>query len=463
MTKQWALVLVLVAGCATEDSDTDTHDDTAELSSCLRVPLSTAKSLAITDPVVLSRFSFERTVTQILTSANVISTETPTQLFQQWMSTYGSSDCTNPLIDPQHYGERCPRQPEAALATLDPFGQFANVHFKPVGLFNRFDLAPSDGSNCGEYRIIYALDTGPHLLVQGRGFLIFEAALPNPDPSRGIDACRPIAKFWADRSGDTTPAQTAAALEQFYFTGGVAPGFGPVVDAHNYGLGTNAGQIRADMFISNVDWNLREFKTERRCAGISGSDGTSIRETCRLLIDHVSVKNNPANELFQGTHPLSGKFVEDFALSVRALATNDVSTIGMNTGDLFNEFESRSQALDVVYEQLTPATSPLRPAIQRELDAIGSTLDPQDILARATTQTCAGCHQVSNFDPLGGGLAWPKSLGFTQIDEQGNLSVALTGHFLPHRSSVLQHFLCDPHTDGDSGLTVGGSQVGAAN
>ncbi|HEY4177049.1 MAG TPA: hypothetical protein VGM90_09470 [Kofleriaceae bacterium] len=462
MKDRLALLLVLVAACTTEQADPNTLDDTNELSSCLGTPLRTEKSLAVTDPAVLSRFGFDRTMTQLLTSANVVGHENKTQLFQQWMSTFGASDCpgTNPLIDPQHYGERCPRV-ESVLATMDPFGPPSGLHFKPVGLFNRFDLAPSNGANCGEYRVVYAMDSG----ISGRAFIIFEGALPNPEPDRGIDACAPVARFWADRSADTTAEQTATALEKFFFLGGAVPHFGPVVDAHNYGLGVNStsfgGQIRTDMFIQSNDWNLREFTLAKRCSTIS--DSTSPDSTCQLVFNHVTVKNNPANELFQGTHPLAGKFTQEFPRNVRALATNDVSTLGMVTADLFNELESRSQGLDVVYLQLTPATSPLRPAIQSALNAAGSTLTVDDILSRATTQTCAGCHEASNFDPLGGGLSWPASLGFTHINEQGALSPALRNAFLPHRSSVLMHFLCDPHTGADATLTVGGSVVGAAN
>ncbi|CAN5845640.1 hypothetical protein BH11MYX2_BH11MYX2_33900 [soil metagenome] len=302
MKQPLALLLVLAAGCTTGQEDIDTLDDTSELSSCLGTPLRTEKSLAVTDPTVLARFGFDRTLNQLLASANTIGHQTKTQLFQQWMSTFGTTDCTNPLVDPEHYGERCPRV-ESSLAGLDPFGSPSTLHFKPVGVFNRFDLAPSDGANCGEYRIIYAMQG-----VAGRGFLIFEGALPNPEPDRGIDACTPVAQFWAKRSSDRTAEQTASQLEKFFFTGGAVPNFGPVVDVHNYGLGFNGisfgGQIRTDMFFQLNDWNLREFTTARQCASISSS--TDV--TCQLVFHHVSVKNNPANELFQGTHALAGKF-----------------------------------------------------------------------------------------------------------------------------------------------------------
>jgi len=101
-----------------------------------------------------------------------------------------------------------------------------------------------------------------------------------------------------------------------------------------------------------------------------------------------------------------------------------------------------------------------------------------NVTARATTQTCAGCHELSNDAPLGGGLVWPRSLGFVHIDETRALSPALTTRFLPRRKVVLESFInaaCTPAAGAaakgdatardavDDGLTVGGSVVGAPN
>lgn len=32
--------------------------------------------------------------------------------------------------------------------------------------------------------------------------------------------------------------------------------------------------------------------------------------------------------------------------------------------------------------------------------------------------SCAGCHRLNNGVAVGGGLVWPKSLGFTHVSEQ---------------------------------------------
>lgn len=114
------------------------------------------------------------------------------------------------------------------------------------------------------------------------------------------------------------------------------------------------------------------------------------------------------------------------------------------------------------------ALSTRRNAIQAKLTAIGSTLTVNNILDRATTQTCGGCHQLSNGAPLGGGLTWPSSGFFVHVDESGFLSQALTGTFLPHRKTVLEKFIndrCDGSAASDEapGQTIGGSAEGAAN
>jgi hypothetical protein len=76
---------------------------------------------------------------------------------------------------------------------------------------------------------------------------------------------------------------------------------------------------------------------------------------------------------------------------------------------------------------------------------------------------------VSPGTDLGGGLTWPGTLGFVHINENGLLSPALTGTFLPFRKNVLENFInanCAPTPSAepdDPELTIGGSPVGAAN
>jgi hypothetical protein len=495
---QAALMLSLVA-CATDDEpppdlelqvdpEADVGDDGSEQEGALAAlacPVSNTnvnRSLVERDPTVLAKFSFARVMTQIQATARVSPTQTAGSVFQAWMKTFGSSaapgDCNDANIDPQHFGLQCPRTPEAKLATVNPLLATSTVKFTPVGLFNRFDLAPANGANCGEYRIVYAMSsTNPN--ISGRAFIIFEATLPNPTPAAGIAACLPVARFWQDLTNDASATSRAAKLEKLYLLGTALPGFKPVVSAGNYGLANGAtaahttGQIRTNFFVDFQEWHLREFKLRRTCTSTDIS-------TCRLAFKHVTVKTNPANELFAGTHTASASFRTSFVSQIPALIRPNVATLGMATPDTFNELESVSQRADVLYSSLSNAT--MRSAIQTKLTALGSTLTVNNVLERATTQTCAGCHQVSNGRALGGGLVWPASLGFVQIDEARALSPALITKFLPRRKAVLEAFInqrCatpiaaarsieggieEPAIDGGvDELTVGGSLVGGAN
>lgn len=437
---------------------------------------SAVMSLAITEPGVLARFSFARTVAQLRATAAVAPTSTTRTLWRAWMrsftATSAAGDCDD--VDGQRYGLRCPR-PEAKLQDVDPLAADASVRFVPVGLFNRFDLAPADGSHCGEYRIVYAMQSA-NPAITGRAFLIFEGVLPNPTPAAGVSACLPVARFWQALSADGNVVTRAAKLERFYYLGGAVPGFGAVVRAANYGLANGAtavhgaGQIRGNFFIDSAEWHLREYKLRRAC--------TNARDlsTCRLTADLVPAKANPADELFRGTHPLAASFQPAFVAQVGRLAARDANDVALATADEFNELESVSQTTPVPapvrYD--VNASSAMRAAITARLTQLGSPLTSGQILARATTQTCAGCHQVANNLALGSGLRWPASLQFVHIDEQRRLSSALTSVFLPRRVQVLEGFInarCTPAGTTPraasppvaDGLTVGGQPIGAAN
>jgi hypothetical protein len=455
------------------ESDPQALADPTPAATCTVSGTDVNRSLVVTTPSILAKLSFSRVMGQLRSTAGVATVQTNRDLFQSWMRTFGATaatgDCNDASIDPNDYGLVCPR-PEAKLATLDPFVASSNVSFNPVGLFNRFDLAPANGSNCGEYRIVYAM-TESNATVSGRAFLIFEATLPNPTPSAGKVGCLPVAKFWQSLTSDASEASRAAKLERFYITGGAIAGFPPVVRAQHYGLANGAtaafgaGQVRTNFFVDNQQWHLREFKLRKACSVATDP------ATCRLRFDHVTVKANPADELFAGTHARSAAFRGTLPGLVRTLRATTISGIGMATGDQFNTFESISQpGADgaVLYSGLANAAA--RTAIQTELTALGSTLTVNNILDRATTQTCAGCHQSSNGRALGGGLTWPSSAFFVHITESRSLSQALVSQFLPRRRAVLEQFInasCAPTAAAveviDDGLTIGGSPVGAHN
>ena len=69
-----------------------------------------------------------------------------------------------------------PDPSEGAEATRDPFTDESTSldAYVPIGLFNRFDLAPFDGTHCGEYRIVYPRRSGMSDTGR-RNLIIFEA------------------------------------------------------------------------------------------------------------------------------------------------------------------------------------------------------------------------------------------------------------------------------------------------
>jgi len=443
---------ILVVGCATDDPEDLELGDTEQAVTCPAPAITVGRSLAVTDPAILAKFSFQRVMNKITTTAK--STITPLQLYKDWMATWAAC---GPNVDPNGYGIQCTR-PESQFGSFNPFAT-TGARFVPVALMNRFDLAPSSGADCGEYRIVYALRDRPG----DRAFIIFEARLPNPRPAAGLAGCTGVADFWAKLSLDSDVASRATKLERFYFAGITAEGltFSPVVTAANYGLGATGaangkGQIRTNFFADFTEWHLREFKLKKPCAAA---------DACKLAMAHVTVKTNPAGELFRGTHANTAAFEASFLNQIATLSRRNPATMAMTTQNAHNEFESSAQAPEVVYRGFTRAS--FKTQIQAKIT--NPNLTANHILDRATTQTCGGCHQHSNGADLGDGARWPSSLGFVHVDESSNLSPALTTVFLPRRQAVLKAFLdrqcgaAAPAMESTEGLTIGGAALDAPN
>jgi hypothetical protein len=380
--------------------------------------------------VTETRFNLKRVFDQIRTTtpAGVSVPPSATAMFQEIYKSF--ADCTSDsTLDPNHYGLSC-RASEASFGTLDPFNG-GSLHYKPVALVNRFDLAPKDLSTCGESRIVFWKESGP----PGRASIIVEMRTP-PVVVNGASSCVPVANFWANLSGISDPAKRASLLEHFFFKG--LPGMAfPPVSAMGVGFG-GRGQVRLNSFVNFAQWNLREFKWQAVCPKAT---------PCSAHFVTQDVKNNPSQLLFSGKHVKAPAFQSWFvSTATPALAgATDVNALALGNATEYDTYESVSQPFpsdptSVLYDQNASAT--LRTNVQAELTRLGSPLSPTDIFARATTQTCGGCHQVSNNANLGGMLVWPTSLGFVQIDENANLSVALSGTFIPHRIQVLESFLC---------------------
>ena len=419
------------------------------------------RSLIVTDVRILeSKFSFKKVMDQIVNTSPAQTTSVA--LFQQWWDTQREGMGNRPHCNDQRDGNgnpahngfpwACPRA-EGAQATTDPFNPMTakTDGYTPIALTNRFDLAPTDGSHCGEYRVIFGRNSGVNspsgVFATDRNLVIFEAVLPNPHPRCGLEACRPVAEFWARLTSVTDVDHRAALLEQFFFRG--IPGFRPVIHADHYGarlVGTGysaTGQIRSNQFMQ-VPWNLKEWRLVNDCR--CGK--------CALVMVPTTVKTNPFGALFNETVAQSRgpAFRTAFLGQLASLAIPDINRFSHTVADTFNAGQSPSQGVENNYTaQLQPG--PFQDTIAERLAAAGSNLTPVHIAARATAMSCGGCHQLSNNADVGLDKRWPASAGFVHVSEKADrkvmgpdgerwsISEALSGEFLPHRRNVLESFL----------------------
>lgn len=445
------------------------------------------KSFVVIDPEILARFPLRRVLDQLATMSGTASTAD--SIWRQWWSSQrertGGDPASWPFCDDNGstingFPIECPRA-ESDLAAIP-----VESH-TPVALFNRFDLAPTNGAHCGEYRIVYAktdglsgggTDTGypgigvdpvnptdpttprdtvdpvtgaprpflpPDPTVGGRNFIIFEGVLPNPHPECGPAACLEVAQFWQALSSEPNVTTRADRLEEFYFRG--ICGYEPVVKPEHYGLncrdgsgyGGACGQIRTNQFVQRP-WNLREYTLRTDTTTMTGGE---------LLVQQTTVAQNPHFSLFDSTHPMFPGFKPDFLnqMTRQLPIPDDVNNIGGATSPRFDAGESISQAGPGDNDYLPDPSFML--SISGQLAALGmpATVTPGDEAERATTQSCGGCHELSNFDDLGTtngsgpSTLWPPSLGFVHVDEASNLSPALLTEFLPHRQNIMAQFL----------------------
>ncbi len=411
------------------------------------------RSLMITEAAILNSFPILSVLNRLV--AGSPQSMIARQLYDQWMDLHNKApgigqgghcddELTNGLPTKNGFTYDCPRA-EGRLVGTNPTNGSPDS-FRPIAIVNRFDLATDPrqgGTDCGEYRIIYAKHSG-ETNATNRMQIIFEAVLPNPAPN-GVDlsGCRPVAEFLAELSTISDPLQRIARLKTFYFDG--LPGFAPVVKAAHYGFATPKapGQIRTNLFMQ-FNWTLREYRLQ----------------IVNNMLKMVALPNTqqPAGLLFNETdpHAKGAGFRQDFLNVVNSLAINDLHTFNMNglpatydTGDA-DQQDALRHNLPAQF-----ANSPNFSAqIQQRLTTAGSTLTPAQVVQRAMAMTCAGCHQLSNGKNLGGGLVWPSSLGFAHVSEKFSdrdtspegqsrfgISPALKDVFLPRRKAVLEAFL----------------------
>jgi hypothetical protein len=388
-----------------------------------------------TDRSLADRFSLRRTLSAIAAGGSTATT--PEALLQTMLDSFAASSLFQPAS-----GKSLPvdvRQPEAELNAAELLDESTGL--MPVGLFNRLDLAPADGSDCGEYRIVYGKSFGFQ-----KFFIIFESKLPNPVANSGIAGCQPVARFWADLSTNNDTADRLAKLEAFYYSGLPGTPFGAVVKLENFGL--PLGQVRTNLFIKPL-WDLREHRT--------------ALETGRPVFVVDSVKESPVAQLYGSAVPSGFTAAEQNTFRAHFLGQplcnlmrpdraipgatpfDVINGIGGGFDDFWDDVESISQS-DVDNPAAAPSAT-MDAEIDARLVALGvSGVTSEQLLNRAGAVTCGGCHKFSSGKDLGGGSSnvWPSDAGFVHITAEGDLSQALSAAFLPARKKHLERFVCDP-------------------
>ena len=410
--------------------------------------LDARRSMVITDVALLQGFTFDRFLNQLIVRSGVANL-TSSQLFRQWFDTQnlkpGLADATGPHCDDFQTGSdysfngfprRCPT-PEGALAATT----YTAGEYFPIALVNRFDQTPADGSNCGQYRIIYAKRMAPGLRLH----ISLEPVLRNPNPAKGLAGCRAVAQFWADLTKIDSIAERRTKLEQFYFDG--IAGVAPVIDADHFSV--TGGGIRTTQIAElNAAPRMYQFHVTKDCS----SGNCTLRMTPDVLNNMIfGTLFNSSNTDAQTT-----AFRNTFIAQVPNLAVRDANEFFMEIPRDYQIAESDPSDEVKAFEYLKPfnltkvAAPDFKQRIQAKLTSIGSGLTPEDVVHRAETQNCVGCHFFTG--PVGEGVTFPHSIDGIQhvtedVLEAGDggqrflISPAMRDTFIPHRMKILIDFL----------------------
>ncbi|HET9959499.1 MAG TPA: cellulose binding domain-containing protein [Polyangiaceae bacterium] len=437
---------------------------TSALSTPVNFPIDSRRSLFVSDEAIVGQITLKDVLSKLAGSVPDALT-----LYKNFWDLQnddatgvpGGTHCAPTL---NTFPLTCPTMEGQQALDTDPFDD-ANLGlsnpqaYHAVALVNRLDLTDPSGADCGEFRIIFGKNpqTGPQTF--SRSLVIFEAVLPNPNPTLGLVGCRDIQTFWANLSDPArSDADRGADLKKFFLDG--AAGAAPVVSRGNY-TGGRSGRIRTNQFFQDAEhisglrpWVLREFV-------LSASGAVTPRA--------VTTKANPFVGLFNDADS-SNRFVDFLSRpdTVRALSVNDLNGFNYPAGqvpDEFNAGQSQSSRFGTDTEN-TPndyfgafqsggAQHRLRTRLQSTLTSLRSNLTPENIVARAQSLSCAGCHIMSSEDPqppLGLTNADgtehpfpPVSTPFTHVDERTTqngrfLVSAAVEEFLLFRQQVLSNY-----------------------
>jgi len=308
----------------------------------------------------------------------------------------------------------------------------------PIAAVNRVDLAPADGTNCGQQRLIFA-NNAP--IGNSRMFMIIEAQVPNPHPECGVAACRPLADFWARQSDMQDAGARGERLAGAFLKGDAelaASGFKPFVDVASLSVG--AGSIRTNNF-DDFEWTIRQFKLMTDTAGKARAIPFPTTDAPHgELWNDLSAQ--PAGELCR----------KSFLTAVDGLLSDDPAEMAFPIDDTCYDAESPNDGFTQNYAlHLDSGGGKFRDLLQTRLAGTG--LTPEDIATRAQfAGSCMGCHEEANGASLGHGVSAPFSNGFVQVDEQFtencgdgsqcfNASSALKQVFLPRRLRSVEGLL----------------------
>jgi hypothetical protein len=444
MMRTAALCTAIVLTCVAAAGTSRRH---AVSPPAAQITLDAHRSMIITDLALLEGFTFQRVLDQLVARSGVPNI-TSAQLYRQWFDTQnpkpGLADASAPHCDdfttdgsPSFNGfpRRCPTLEGALAAT-----PFTSGEYFPIALVNRFDQAPADGSNCGQFRVVFArgMPAGQRLHI------IMEPVLRNPNPASGLAGCRAVAQFWAGLTNVDSQADRRARLESFFFDG--IAGMPPVIDPDNF-TAASGGGIRTTQQGADHNPRMYQFRLTKEC-----------NPACTLRMTPDVLQNMPIGRLFDSTSTMPGAqaFQDALVEQVPNLAVRDVNEYFMEIPRAFLMVESNPFDNEAAFAYRQPfdrgnVVNPgFRNRIQEKLTAIGSTLTPEQIVTRADSQNCAGCHIGAG--PVGEGVVFPHSIDDLQhiteeAPEAGELgrryriSPAVQDVFIPHRMKILLDFL----------------------
>ena len=405
--------------------------------------LDASRSLLVTDKAILAQFTMQDVLQKILDDS-FDQSQTPADIIVDLANQRQSCDDFNGF--PQQDNSNTPDFCSDAGTALDIFEANNNIelsYYQPIALLNRFDLAPADGANCGEYRIAFA---GNNIFEPRVNFFIFEAKMPNPNPQLGLEACRPIVDYWERLTHERDVNVRAAALYAFYFEG--VEGFDPAIQADHF-LGSNngSGSLRLNARVDQTsNWVFMQFhnETAENCA-----------PTCTFNMRQAPLENVPFPELagdvagFPEAQAFQGAVIASLQTPGQQLLADTISSLSIGLPE--------SVYLGRQHSPLTPAESVADfasanfvAAIQDQLDTVGSFLTPENVLNRVHTLSCGGCHN-QHTDTLGAPLVLETAtqlVEFLSINEEAGpdgqrftVKPAMLDVFLPEREAIILGFL----------------------